>query len=325
MTAQWSAQSGGRFFNGPTILLVVIFLLPALIPGLFGWTIGLLAIPVFYFLKVDGERQGGIEIRNSILLAGAGALVLQQLPIILFSLTMIPLAYSFNRSAAAGEDEVTTGGKGIIVLGVSWLVFWAVYGIILNINPYTHLLKMLDSGFAQFYEIYSKNGKLSPDTLLNLKQVVHELRQLTPVIMPGMLGCSVLMTVWMNLVGANSLLQQLRPDLAPWRKYSHWRLPDKIVWLPIVAGVALTVGSGIIKSAGLGILLVSALLYFFQGLAVVIHFLEKWKVPLYLKILIYGIIVLQSYGLFVLVIIGVVDVWIDFRNRHDKKQQPDNR
>lgn len=325
MTAQWSAQPGGRFFNGPTILLAVVFLLPALIPGLFGWTSGLLAIPVFYFLKVDGERQGGIEIRNSILLAGAGALVLQQLPVMLFSLTLIPLAYSFNRSAAAGEDEITTGGRGVIVLGISWFVFWAVYGIILNINPYTHLLKMLDSGFAQVYEIYSKNGELPADTLLNLKQVVHELRRLIPIILPGMLGCSVLMTVWINLVGANSLLQRLRPDLAPWRKYSHWRLPDKIVWLPIVAGVALTVGSGIINHAGLGILLVSALLYFFQGLAVLIHLLEKWNAPLYVRILIYGIIVLQSYGLFVLVIIGVVDVWIDFRNRHDKKQHPDNR
>ncbi|VAW35832.1 hypothetical protein MNBD_DELTA04-742 [hydrothermal vent metagenome] len=324
MTAQWSAQSGGRFFNGPTILLAVAFLLPALIPGLFGWTSGMMAIPVFYFLKVDGERQGGIEIRNSILLAGAGALVLQQLPVMLFSLTLIPLAYSLNRSAAAGEGEVRTGIRGVIVLGVSWLVFWAVYGIILSVNPYTHLLKTLDSGFAQLYEIYSQNGNLPADTLLNLEQVIHELRRLIPIILPGMLACSVIMTVWMNMVGANSLLQRLRPDLAPWRKYSHWRLPDRIVWLPIVAGVALTVGSGIVKNVAIGILLVSALLYFFQGLAVLIHLLDKWKVPLYIRILIYGIIVLQGYGLFVLVITGVADVWIDFRHRHDNKQHPDN-
>ncbi len=324
MTAQWSAQSGGRFFNGPTILLAVAFLLPALIPGLFGWISGMMAIPVFYFLKVDGERQGGIEIRNSILLAGVGALVLQQLPVMLFSLTLIPLAYSLSRSATAGESEVRAGARGVIVLGVSWFVFWAVYGTILSINPYTHLLKTLDSGFAQVYEIYSKNGNLPADTLLNLEQVIHELRRLIPIILPGMLACSVTMTVWMNMVGANSLLQRLRPELAPWRKYSHWRLPDRIVWLPIVAGVVLTVGSGIVKNAALWILLVSALLYFFQGLAVLIHLLDKWKVPLYIRILIYGIIVLQGYGLFVLVITGVADVWIDFRHRHDNKQHPDN-
>ncbi|NOX80841.1 MAG: DUF2232 domain-containing protein [Deltaproteobacteria bacterium] len=324
MTAQWSAQSGGRFFNGPTILLAAAFLLPALIPGLFGWISGMMAIPVFYFLKVDGERQGGIEIRNSILLAGAGALVLQQLPVMLFSLTLIPLAYSLNRSAAAGDSEVRTGARGVIILGASWFVFWAVYGTIVGINPYTHLLKTLDSGFAQVYEIYSKNGNLPADTLLNLEQVIHELRRLIPIILPGMLACSVMMTVWMNMVGANSLLQRLRPELAPWRKYSHWRLPDRIVWLPIVAGVALTIGSGIVKNAALWILLVSALLYFFQGLAVLIHLLDKWKVPLYIRILIYGIIVLQGYGLFVLVITGVADVWIDFRHRHDNKQHPDN-
>ncbi len=324
MTAQWSAQSGGRFFNGQTILLAVAFLLPALVPGLFGWISGMLAIPVFYFLKVDGERQGGIEIRNSILLAGAGALALQQLPVMLFSLTLIPLAYSLNRSATAGESEVRTGVKGVIVLGVSWFVFWAVYGIILSLNPYTHLLKTLDSGFAQVYEIYSKNGNLPADTLLNLEQVIHELRRLIPIILPGMLACSVIMTVWMNMVGANSLLQRLRPELAPWQKYSHWRLPDRVVWLPIVAGIALTVGSGIVQNAALGILLVSALLYFFQGLAVLIHLLDKWNVPLYVRILIYGIIVLQGYGLFVLVITGVIDVWIDFRHRHKNKQHPDN-
>jgi uncharacterized protein YybS (DUF2232 family) len=62
------------------------------------------------------------------------------------------------------------------------------------------------------------------------------------------------------------------------------------------------------------------LLYFFQGLAVLIHMLDKWKVPLYLRLLILVILVLQSYSLLFLAVVGVADVWLDFRQRH----QPDN-
>ena len=325
MAAQSSDYSNGRFLTGPIILLASAFLLPGMLPDLFGWlSAALLAIPVFYVLKEFGTHRGSIGIRNSVILAVAAAIVLNQVPVLLFSLTLIPLGYSLQRSAAAGDDEIITIGKGILVLGLSWLVFWSIFGIIQGINPYASLIDTLDTDFVQAYDIYSKEGKLPAETLVSLDQIVNELRSIIPKIMPGLLACSVLMTVWLNLVVANSLWQRLLPGQSPWRKYSDWRLPDNLVWVPIAASITLIIGNGIVSNAGICIIIVASMIYFFQGLAVFLYFLERWKVPVYLRILIYVIMVLQSYGLLILIIVGFADVWVNFRQRFNGEQQIDN-
>lgn len=324
MGAPESAKLKNLILNVPTVLLALAFLLPGLAPALFGWTSGLLAIPVFCLLSLEGTRKGAVVVRNGAILAILGAIMLHLLPGTLFSLTLVPLGFSFNKSAAANEDEIQTALKGLIVLGVSWLVFWTVYGTIQGVNPYSQLLQVLDTGFAQTYEVYRNNTDIPLETLVNIERIVTELRAMIPRILPGVLVCTLLLTVWINLLGSISLLERLKPETLPWKKYSEWRLPDRLVWIPVIAGFAWAMGDGVISSAGLCLVLVSTMLYFFQGLAVLIFFLDRWKTPLYLKILIYGFLIFQSYGLLMLSIAGIADVWIDFRRKQHKDDQPDS-
>ena len=75
----------------------------------------------------------------------------------------------------------------------------------------------------------------------------------------------------------------------------------------------LLIGQGILGQVAVAIFLTIGLLYFFQGLAIFIYMLEKWNVPVYLRILMYGILILQSYGLILLTLVGITDVWFNFR------------
>lgn len=324
MGAHDSAKQGSRILNVPTILLASAFLLPVLAPSLFGWLSGFLAIPVFSLLALYGTKKGTVFVRNGAILAAACALILHQLAGILFSLTLVPLGFSLNRSAEAGDDEIRTGLQGIIVLAVSWILFWTVYGIVQDVNPYAQLLQILDTGFIQIFEAYGRNAGIPLETQIQIERLGAELREIIPRILPGFLICTLLLTVWVNMLGCITVLEKLKPGTVAWRKYSEWRLPERVVWLPIIAGFAWAVGEGAINSAGLSLILVSTLLYFFQGLAVLIFFMDRWKIPLYLKILIYGILVFQSYGLLMLSIAGIADVWIDFRRRYNKDKQPDH-
>ena len=324
MEAQGSASQGGRLFNGLTILLASAFLLPGLAPSLFGWISGLISIPIFWLLNVYGLKRGTIIIRNSAILAAVVGVFSNLLPSVLFSLTLVPLGYSFNKSATIKENEITTCGKGVVILSLTWVVFWIGYGTVEGVNLYSYLLELLDAGFAQTYDLYRENSDVPAQTLLNLEGAVTEIRLLIPRILPGILVCTVLLTVWINLVGSISLLERIKPGQLPWKKFKNWRLPERLVWLPIVASIALIVGQGEIKSTGLSLIIISALLYFFQGFAVLIHFIDKWKVPLYLKIAIYGILILQSYGLLLLSVIGIADVWIDFRRRRNSNDETVN-
>jgi uncharacterized protein YybS (DUF2232 family) len=318
------AKQGKQVYTILTVLLAAAFLLPGLAPSLFGWISGLLAIPVFCLLSMYGTRQGTILVRNGAILAAVAAIIANQLPNTLFSMSLIPLGYSFNRSEAVRENELRTCFKGFIVLGVSWLIFWSAYGTVHGINPYNQLLQVLDTGFSQTYELYSENSEIPAETQVDIEQAVTELRAAIPKILPGILACTVLLTVWINLLGSISLLERLAPGRVPWKKYRDWRLPDRLIWMPIGAGIALIAGDGIVSSTGFSFVLISALLYFFQGLAVFINFMDRWNVPIYLKILIYGILILQSYGLLLLSVIGIADVWFNFRNRLNRDDHANN-
>lgn len=323
MAAHNSARYG-RLLNGPTVLLAAFFLLPGLVPTYFGWISGFAALPVFGMLTGYGLGQGTIFIRNAALMALAAGILLKIAPSVFFSLTLIPLGYSFEKSARESENEWKTGARACLVLCMSWLAFWAIYGAAQGVNPYVHLLELLDAGFAQTYNYYMVKADIPAENLLQLEQAVNELRVLVPRILPGVLICTVIMTVWINLVGSIALIERLRPGRLPWKKYSRWRLPDQMVWPAIAGAVLLIAGNNSTVHLALALVLASCLLFFFQGLAVFVYFLDKWKIPIYLRIVIYAILILQSYGLLLLTIAGLVDIWIDFRQRHEINNPKDD-
>lgn len=315
MAAAQSAQPGKQLLHMQAVLLAAALLLPGIAPSLFGWLSVLLATPVFCLLTINGRKNGALIIRNGVLLAVAVAIVLKIVPSLIFALTLAPLGYSFSKSFGSGGSEIQAGARGAVVLAASWLIFWVIYGTVQEINPYHHLLEMLDSGFAQTYEYYMKSSDLPAESIIQLEQVVNELRRIIPMILPGILCCTVLITVWINLTFSATVLARIQPENTPWKKYSQWRLPDKLVWVFIGAGIFLLAGQGGLSQAAIAAFLSTALLYFFQGLAVFIHLLEKWNVPIYLRILIYGILIIQSYGLILMTLVGLADVWFNFRRK----------
>jgi len=314
-------QREAAFFCPQALLIAAAFFLPVAIPSLFGWMNGLLAVPIFFLFKTTADdRQATLQIRNGLLLAAGGALLLKQLVLIVFALAMPALGYSLYRSAQRGDNPVAAGAKGIVTLGLSWFVFWAVYGIIAGINPYASLLAILDDSFNRIIEIYRNSSELPADVLYSLEQVITGIREFLPNVLPGLLAGLVIITVWLNQVIGNTLLLRLRPAEAAWPRYSRWQLPDKLIWLLIAAAALSLLGSGVVKNAGYCLVIIAAMLYFFQGLAVFVHFLDRWNVPRYLRIILYVILAFQSYGLLLLAMLGIADIWLNFRKMTSDEQ-----
>lgn len=319
MTAPESAgRKGQTFFTRPVLFLAAVYFLPTLLPSLFGWLLGVLAVPVAYILTVEDKKQGTITLRNGFLIAGIGALVAGRLELLLFALTLLPLGYHLHGCRSTNRSEAKSGAYGILTVAVTWFFFWSLYGMFMGIQPYQHLLEMLDAGFAQTYEMYRTNSELPVEVQENLASVIIEIRSLIPRILPGILCCTVLITVWMNQVVWNSLLLRHHPDKAPWPPYSNWKLPDQLIWIPITASVLFLLGTGTLRNIGLNLIIISGLIYFFQGLAVFIHLLVRWNVPAYLRVLLYFMLVIQSYGLVLVTLLGISDIWFNFRKSEDK-------
>lgn len=304
---------------GHILLLGGLFLLPMLSPPLFGWMSGLLAVPVCCLLQVNGAETGKKVLFFGLLAAGVGALLLQQLEFFLFLLTLVPLGIVLHRGIATKEPAATSGGKGVAALGLTWLCFWGIDGVVGGVNPYSQLLQVIDSGFQHTLEFYgTKEAGLPPEMLLNLTSVTNAMREFFPRMLPGVLVSMVMSTVWLNIVLVNTLTGRLAGTV-PWGPYSTWTLPEPLVWLPI-AGIAILVfGRGLLQDAGGWLTMAAVLLYFFQGLAVFISLLERWRVPFFVRIMLYFVLIIQSYGLILLAVLGLSDVWINFR-----KQTNDN-
>jgi uncharacterized protein YybS (DUF2232 family) len=313
------------FFSKTVLIIAVIFLVPVLLPGLLGWLIGLLAVPVACVLASEGGDRGKKTILNSLIIATVIAVFIGKLEILLFGITLVPLGYILYRCTVEKKSEAVTAGRGILALLVSWWIFWAIYGSVTGIQPYQHLLDTVDAGFAQTYELYKTEQNIPSDVQQEVTVVVTGLRETIPMVMPGVLTGIVVFTVWINLIIFNKFLLKRnelgQQEPVAWVPYCKWQLPDQLIWVPILAAGLFLLVDGNLRYTGLNILLISGMVYCFQGLAVFIHLLDRWKVPSYLRMFFYFLLIIQSLGLIIITLLGVADTWFKFRS--PKKSPPE--
>ncbi len=102
----------------------------------------------------------------------------------------------------------------------------------------------------------------------------------------------------------------------PVRSFARWTAPDKFIWI-FLGGLGLFLWGawhpGIARLVGLNVLLVVSHLYLAIGMAVLMFFLDKKKIPSHFKFL--AVLVLFFFPvLFIFItLLGVCDTWWDWR------------
>jgi uncharacterized protein YybS (DUF2232 family) len=296
------------------MLICLCFLLPSALPPLFVWMNPLLAVPVFLlFETAASERQAAAQLRNGLLAAAAAVLLIGRTGQFAASLTMLPLGWALHRSERQGIPPAAAGGIGLAALSLSWLLFWGIYGLSAGFNPCSSLQLALVSSIDQTAAVWREMPDLPADALYNLELLAAWLREFLPRVLPGLLAAAAAFTVWLNMVIGNRLLRRLRSEQSAWPKFQYWRLPDALIWLLIAAVSIALAAADSLKDVGCSLIVVSGLLYFFQGAAVFIHMLHRWNVPLFWRIVLYLTVTAQGYGILLLAVTGVADTWADFR------------
>ncbi len=72
-------------------------------------------------------------------------------------------------------------------------------------------------------------------------------------------------------------------------------------------------GQGIIADVGLNLFIVIIVIYFAQGMSIVVHFLKARKVPVFLWLFLFIIIFAQPIFIGLIAGMGLFDIWADFR------------
>ncbi|MFH0799640.1 MAG: DUF2232 domain-containing protein [Pseudomonadota bacterium] len=136
---------------------------------------------------------------------------------------------------------------------------------------------------------------------------------------PALIFVFALVAVVVNILLGRRLIHG-RHAFAHVHNVARFRLPDYAIWGVIGCGLAFfadhyAIRTGWLEMAAVNCMIGVGALYFFQGLAVVVYFLQGVRLPL-IKMIAYGAIIFffQTIGM-VIVAIGVADVWVDFRLR----------
>ncbi|MBU0675370.1 MAG: YybS family protein [Proteobacteria bacterium] len=310
------ADSGGSIFSGRMIdphgffISLAVLGLPVVTPE-FIWLQLLTPLLIFFYFHGKREEKGTNTLSAALGICGIGALLQGELPTFFFSVTMIPVGIALAHSASKNYSPGKSGSYALAAL-LGSVCFWLIIAeLVFHVSLYQQLQTSIIVGLKSAGDVLLQSNDLPAEQKAEVAASFEMLQELIPMILPGLLFTTMLNTVFLNMVAGQALFRRKKLAL-PWSPVKTWRLPDQLVGLVIFAGICLLIPLPATKAWGQNLMLIVASLYFFQGLAVVTGFFFRWKIPMPIRILTIALLLLQAYGVMIIAIVGLADVWADF-------------
>jgi uncharacterized protein YybS (DUF2232 family) len=95
---------------------------------------------------------------------------------------------------------------------------------------------------------------------------------------------------------------------------ARWRNADWVIWCLIAAGFAMFLPHSSVAVAAANTFVIVLACYFAQGLSIVSYFFQRFGLPRGLRVATYLVIGLQQIAAALVLLVGVFDLWGDFRH-----------
>ncbi len=276
-------------------------------------------IPIILAYLYSGQKIG----MKSLLAATTFLFLISnfQLAIIFFveyGLVAVIMAESIRRNYSI--DKITVFCVGVtLLLGGSLL-----YLLIINkgINLTEIMAEQIKHNIDSSIHLYKEMGLTNSD-IDNIRLYSKKLAPTFTSLIPALMIVSSSVGVFFNYLLVKIFWNKYvkRGNYFQGEDLRKWSAPDYLIWLLISSGIILLIPVKSINAIGLNMLIVTLLIYFFQGMAIVFFYMKKKTFPFFLKVFIYVIILIQPLLLFFVIFLGIFDLWIDFRKLKDNKLQ----
>ncbi len=297
-------------------IVVILLFLPAT-TGYLSWTIFLIPLLVFFLLNNFEEEKVYAHITPALLAGGVLALFLRSLPAFFVAASFLPVGFVLDYAAKRQYPVWRSGLIACLSLVFIWFFGGIAFNLVLDKNLYQEIITGLDSTLVATLKMYQDSGDLAPQMALQLEEAIRQLRAIVPKIFPAIAINTAIITAWLNLLLGNWLLKKTCSGLSPWPDFRQWRLPEKLVWFLIGAGFGFLLPVPGIQVVSLNLILIFGLIYCLQGLAVLSFLMNRWEVPILFQVIVFGLILLQTYSIIFLTLLGLIDIWF---NLGPKKQ-----
>ena len=211
----------------------------------------------------------------------------------------------------------------VVVMGAAVVAAYVVGSFLLGqLGPHPDTLASIQQSFDQMWQLKSKSladQKMTPADIKLVKDLCEKyiLWSLPAWMLVGALGAGF---VAYYLV--SSVLSKSNPRVSPPIPFSRWMVPEPLVFGLIAAGLikVLAKENTWIDIVGNNLLVFFSVLYTFAGLTIVSFYFQKWRFPSFARLLGYLVIILVTYNS--ICILGVLDIWLDFRKIKKNTSEP---
>jgi uncharacterized protein YybS (DUF2232 family) len=214
-----------------------------------------------------------------------------------------------------------------LVFGVASIVFAVTAGFLLYLygswsGLIDDLRASLTEHLAAAVRVQEKMG-FSQDSLELIRERMPAITETILQLLPGLVFVSLSLIVLSNVLLLCRRFPDRRGEWLSLVNLQEWNAPEPLVWVLIGCGFSLFIPAlEFLQTLVINVLLVIGACYFFQGLAIVAYFFHKSRVPYFLRMVTYVLIVFQQIFTLLVVALGLFDLWGDFRRLKKKDLKP---
>ena len=181
--------------------------------------------------------------------------------------------------------------------------------------------KQVEGHFTQSIEVLKTMGD-KPEELKAMREFADKASGSLAQSYPSFIVLGAFITALIDYYSIRFLWRRIySDDLFHHARFSDWVVPDQMVWVLISSGAVFLLADNILGAIGVNLLLMALIVYFFQGLSIIIYFLESRNVPVFFWVLIFFVIVLQPLLIGASIGLGVFDIWMDMRKIRTSGEQ----
>ena len=296
----------------------ILILASALIPLIGPFFSMITPLPFLYYSAKLGVNQGAKLVCITILLTALISTAVQNPQMIFlcleFSLLGLIMAEMFRRQWSVGST-VLASTSALLLIG---LIVLTAAGWSRNMGPLEVIHAYVESSLRRSVPVYENMGA-GPESARDLGEYVAAVGRVISKIYPSLLVIGTAFVVWFNILVSRPIFQMKNLAYPPYGSLDRWRAHEMMVWGVIGAGFSLFLPWPSIRWFSINALIVMTAVYVFQGLSILVFFLNKYHVPPWIRFGVYFLILFQQIFMLGLAAAGLFDQWIDFRRIHSRK------
>lgn len=275
-------------------------------------------LPFLYYSAKLGVSQAVKLTCVSILVTGLIAAITRQSQLIFlcfeFSVLGLILSEIFRRKMSIGTS-VLLGTCLLLLMG---LLVLAVAGLRKNLGPLEMVYAYLLESLEETARITTQVGA-DPEKAGAFQETLKALKEVVALIYPSLMIVGSAFVVWLNVIMSRPLFIKRNLEVPDFGALDRWQSPEIMVWGLIAAGFSLFLSFSPLRLVAVNALVIMLAIYFFHGLSVLLFYLNKYRVPPWMRVGVYALIVLQQILVVGVTMAGLFDQWIDLRRIHQKK------